>query len=107
MPTLCSALQVSPENIPKIVTFGDMSPPAMDFLETLTNQVFLKLLTNPDNMSKLNDITVKEMLVRYHRFLAQIEVTIGLTKGKTLLPIPQVDKVRPTFGLCAVNICDA
>eukprot|EP00667_Euglena_gracilis_P000150 EG_transcript_150 len=84
--------KVSPENIVKIVSFGDMTPPAIDFLEVLANEVFLKLLTHPESMSKMNDVTVKEMLHRYHRFLAQIQVTIGLTKGKTILPIPQIDK---------------
>lgn len=89
----CFHLKVSPENIVKIVSFGDMTPPAIDFLEVLANEVFLKLLTHPESMSKMNDVTVKEMLHRYHRFLAQIQVTIGLTKGKTILPIPQIDKV--------------
>lgn len=45
-------------------------------------------MANPLNMSGLSDMVWKDMMEKLHNFLSKIYVTLGLTKGKTLLPLP-------------------
>jgi len=53
--------------------------------------VYLPLIANPANQEGWPDVISKDVIENYHRFLANLFVTIGLTKGKTLLPLPPAD----------------
>ena len=49
------------------------------------------MLTLPGNQEGWPGVIRKEILSSYHTFLANMTVTIGHTKGKTLLPLPPND----------------
>ena len=54
------------------------------------SQVFLNLFSAPESMAKVPEMVAKEIMERFNRFMAQIQVTVGLTRGKTLLPLPPI-----------------
>ena len=53
--------------------------------------MFLPILHNPLNQVNLSDLVSKDLMEKFHNFLAYTYVTIGQVKGKTLLPLPPSD----------------
>jgi hypothetical protein len=48
-------------------------------------------LSNPLNQVNLSDLVSKDLMEKFHSFLAYTYVTIGQVKGRTLLPLPPQD----------------
>ena len=44
---------------------------------------------NPLNQIGWSDLVSKDLMDKYHVYLANLHVTSGLLKGETLLPLPQ------------------
>ena len=51
----------------------------------------MPVLSNPLNQIGWSDLVSKEILDKFHNFLAQLYVTIGQVKGRTMLPLPPND----------------
>ena len=51
----------------------------------------MPVLTNPLNQVSLSDLVSKDLMDKFHSFLAYTYVTIGQVKGRTLLPLPPSD----------------
>jgi dynein heavy chain, axonemal len=49
------------------------------------------VLSNPLNQVNLSDLVSKDLMEKFHSFLAYTYVTIGQVKGRTLLPLPPQD----------------
>jgi dynein heavy chain len=45
-------------------------------------------MQNPDNQVGWSDLVTKDLMDRFNNFVAQNYVMIGLSKGRTLLPLP-------------------
>ena len=60
----------------------------MEHLSTVAQEVFLPVITNPRNQHGWPEVITKEVMENMHKFIASVYVTIGQTKGKTLLPMP-------------------
>jgi dynein heavy chain len=45
-------------------------------------------MQNPDNQLGWTDLVTKDLMERFNNFVAQSYVLIGLSKGRTLLPLP-------------------
>jgi|TARA_B110000977_G_scaffold91364_1_gene121243 dynein heavy chain len=60
----------------------------LEHLSILANEVFLPMLSNPLNQVGWPEVITKEVIDNLHKFIANVFVTIGQTKGKTLLPLP-------------------
>jgi dynein heavy chain, axonemal len=54
----------------------------------VAQEVFLPVITNPRNQHGWPEVITKEVMENMHKFIASVYVTIGQTKGKTLLPMP-------------------
>lgn len=52
------------------------------------------MLGNPLNQIGWSDLVSKDLMEKFHQFLANTEVTLGLVEGKTALPLPPVDTVQ-------------
>eukprot|EP00232_Nephroselmis_pyriformis_P019075 CAMPEP_0182900652 /NCGR_PEP_ID=MMETSP0034_2-20130328/28990_1 /TAXON_ID=156128 /ORGANISM="Nephroselmis pyriformis, Strain CCMP717" /LENGTH=4527 /DNA_ID=CAMNT_0025034901 /DNA_START=131 /DNA_END=13711 /DNA_ORIENTATION=+ len=76
------------QNISEMVVVGDFSDVPLEFLSSISQEVFLPLLCNPRNQIGWPEVISKEVTENLHRFIANVYVTIGQTKGKTLLPLP-------------------
>lgn len=71
--------------------YGDLGDIPLEQLSAVAQEVFLPLLSNPRNQDGWPEVVTKEVLENMHKFIANVYVTIGQTKGKTLLPLPPAD----------------
>jgi dynein heavy chain len=51
----------------------------------------MPVMTNPLNMAGWSDLVSKDLMDKFHGFLAHLYVTIGLINRQTLLPLPPND----------------
>ena len=51
----------------------------------------MPVLANPLNQIGVSDLVSKDLMDKFHNFLAHTYVTIGQVKGRTLLPLPPND----------------
>ncbi|CAK0838245.1 unnamed protein product [Prorocentrum cordatum] len=51
---------------------------------------------NPANQRGWSDLVAKDLMDKYHMFLANLHVTVGLMKGHTWLPLPPRDSLPST-----------
>ncbi len=51
----------------------------------------MPVLSNPLNQIGGSDLVSKDLMDKFHNFLAHTYVTIGQVKGRTLLPLPPND----------------
>ena len=79
---------LTPENIAEKLTFGDVGEAPLETLSTIAENVYLPLLTSPNNQVGWPDVLSKEVSDSLHKFTANIFVTIGQCKGQTMLPLP-------------------
>ena len=49
------------------------------------------MLGNPLNQIGWSDLVSKDLIEKFHRFLADTFVTIGCQKGRTMLPLPPLE----------------
>ena len=92
-------LKLSPGPVPKEdferrLLHGDLSDAALEQLLTLAQEVFLPLLCNPKNQAGWPEVVKREVVDNMYKFSSSATVTMGLTKGQTVLPVPPVS-VRP------------
>eukprot|EP00656_Telonema_subtile_P018044 TRINITY_DN1972_c0_g1_i3.p1 TRINITY_DN1972_c0_g1~~TRINITY_DN1972_c0_g1_i3.p1 ORF type:complete len:685 (+),score=227.02 TRINITY_DN1972_c0_g1_i3:219-2273(+) len=93
-------IKVDPVNFAQQIVCGDFSACPLEHLLVVAQEVYLPMIGNPLNQEGWPDVISKDVIENYHRFLANLFVTIGLTRGKTLLPLPPSD-VPQTDGLVA------
>jgi dynein heavy chain len=71
----------------QMVTF-EFTRNVMELLNTFCHSIYLSTLSNPANQRGWSDLISKDLIDKYHVFLANLHVTVGLMSGKTLLPLP-------------------
>eukprot|EP00891_Asterochloris_glomerata_P002883 jgi/Astpho2/2883/Aster-01037 len=79
------------DNIKTMVTYGDFGESPLEQLSAVSSEVILPLLSNPANQGGWPDVVAKEITDNLHKFVAHVFVTLGQTKGQTLLPLPPTD----------------
>jgi dynein heavy chain len=101
--TLCflklNAVPIAPGNVNQEVIYGDFGDVPLEHLSVLAQEVFLPMLCNPRNQVGWPEVITKEVVENLHKFIANVYVTIGQTKGKTLLPLPPTDSGAGDKGL--------
>lgn len=83
-----------PGGVQNEVVFMEMNKPILDNLYNLCSEVFLPILSYPPNQVNLSDLVSKDLMEKFHNFLAYTYVTIGQVKGSTLLPLPPADAIN-------------
>ena len=76
------------ENIATEVATGDFGQQPLEHFNAVSQEVFLQILSNPLNQHGWPEVVTKEVTENLHKFIANMYMTIGQTKGKTLLPLP-------------------
>jgi len=79
------------ENVASEVLCGDIMPGVLGHLYSTTSDVYLPLLTNSHNQAGLPEVVIKDLMEYLHKLVAAIYVTIGHSKGETLLPLPPME----------------
>ena len=60
-------------------------------LELIANEVFLPVLSNPQNQAKWGEVPTREIMDKFHNFLSSTTIICGQIKGETRLPMPPID----------------
>ena len=82
---------VTAANIDSLVAPGEMTPDMLGQMFKLCQEMYLPIMSNPENQSGWPDVVTREVLDNFQRLVAGIYVTIGQVQGKTLLPLPPVE----------------
>ncbi len=69
----------------------ELGPNPFEHLELLANEVFLPVLSNPQNQAKWGEVPTREIMDRFHNFLSSTTILCGQIKGETRLPMPPID----------------
>jgi len=64
-------------NIDNEIIFMEINKGIMDNLYNVCNEVFMPILGNPVNMVGWSDLVSKDLMDKFHVFLAHTYVTIG------------------------------
>jgi dynein heavy chain len=82
---------LSADNIASNITVLELGPNPFEHLELLANEVFLPVLSNPQNQAKWGEVPTREIMDRFHNFLSSTTILCGQIKGETRLPMPPID----------------
>lgn len=77
-----------PNGISKDVVFMELNKPILENLLATCQGVYMPVLGNPLNQIGWSDLVSKDLIDKFHSFLSYTVVTIGLVKGRTVLPLP-------------------
>ncbi len=69
----------------------DLTENPVESLEKLSQEVFLPVLSNPKNQEGWGEVPTKEIMDKFHSFIANVSITSGHSRGKTCLPLPPMD----------------
>jgi dynein heavy chain len=83
--------KLTKENIADEIIFKEITKDILNNLFYVCNEVYMPVLGNPHNMIGWSDLVSKDLMDKFHVFLAHTYVTIGQVKGRTLLPLPAND----------------
>ncbi|KAI8473051.1 MAG: flagellar outer dynein arm heavy chain beta [Monoraphidium minutum] len=79
------------DNINKEVLHGELTEAPLETLSAVAQSVFLPLLSSAHNQEGWPDVVAQEVTENMHKFVANVKVSIGESKGQTLLPLPSTD----------------
>ena len=72
----------------KELSYGDIGPQPLENLQILLDEVYAPLLLNKKNQKKWPDVVTEDLLRHFQKLVGNVHVTIGQTKGQTLLHLP-------------------
>jgi dynein heavy chain len=93
--------EVTEDGIDSQIVLLEMAKGVMDMLNAYCHSVYLSILTNPVNQRGWSDLISKDLMDKYHVFLANLHVTVGLMRGQTLLPLPPREAVQDVGTISA------
>jgi dynein heavy chain len=87
-----------------VTELGGPSP--FEHLELLANEIFLPVLSNPQNQAKWGEVPTREIMDRFHAFLSSTTILCGQIKGETRLPMPPIDFNGPNIGKSRISLLE-
>ncbi|CAM9131888.1 unnamed protein product, partial [Ectocarpus fasciculatus] len=82
-------------------------PSPFEHLELLANEIFLPVLSNPQNQAKWGEVPTREIMDRFHNFLSSTTILCGQIKGETRLPMPPIDlSSGPSTGKNRISLLE-
>lgn len=90
-PTKNEPITIDASNAEKELVFMELNKNILENMYLLCNEVYMPVMSNPLNMAGWSDLVSKDLMDKFHGFLAHLYVTIGLVNRKTLLPLPPND----------------
>jgi len=100
MHRLTAEAEITKDNMREQCVFLEITKNVLEQLNIYCHSVYSSTLMNPANQRSWSELVRKDLMDKYHVFLAQLQVTCGLTKGQTLLPQPPRDSL-PTGSTAA------
>jgi dynein heavy chain len=84
-------LFIDESNVDREVIFMELNKDILPNLYLICHDVFLPVLGNPLNVMDMSELVSKDLMDKFHIFLAHTYVTIGHVNGRTQLPLPPND----------------
>ena len=81
-------------------------PSPFEHLELIANEVFLPVLSNPQNQAVWGEVPTREILDRFHNFLSSTTIICGQIKGETRLPMPPIDLTGSNTGKNKISLLE-
>lgn len=94
-------VDITRDNIAESVIILELMKNLMDLLNLYCSAVYLSTLMNPSNQKGWSELVSKDLMDKYHVFLANLSVTVGHMKGHTCLPLPPRDALPAGSGVSA------
>jgi dynein heavy chain len=69
----------------------ELNKQILENLYWICQEVYMPVMSNPLNMMGWSDLVSKDLMDKFHVFLAHTYVTIGQVRGRTQLPLPPND----------------
>jgi len=79
---------ISKDNMSETILFIEIGKYIMDLLGGICNGIYGSVLGNTRNQKGWSDLVAKDLINKFHVFVANLHVTCGLIKGLTILPLP-------------------
>jgi dynein heavy chain len=83
--------EITKDNYQNAMLFTEFSKNALYNLHIMNHSVYLTILSNQANQTGWSDLISKDLMDKFHVYLANLHVTSGLMTGQTLLPLPPKD----------------
>jgi len=83
------------DTIPNL-TFFEINKNPLELLYQLCNEIYVPILHNPANQQGWTELISKDLMEKLNNFVAQIYLTIGQIKGRTMLPLPPTKIMKST-----------
>jgi dynein heavy chain len=78
----------SPEDLDKELVAVELTKNVLEHLHLLFSEVISPVIQFKDNQVGWSDLVTKDLMERFNAYVAQVYVMMGLTKGRTMLPLP-------------------
>ena len=88
-PSYSQFTEVNPDD----VLVGTMTSNVLDHLSILSSEVIFPVLTNALSSDAVSETLSRELTSSFHQYLSQAYITLGLSRGRTLLPLPPKDSI--------------
>ena len=79
---------ITKENASEKIVIIEVTRNVLEVLYGHCKDIYMPILHNPLNQADWPEIVTKDLTEKFNNYLAQIYVTLGSIKGKTLLPLP-------------------
>jgi hypothetical protein len=76
-------VHIDETNVENELIFMELNKQILENLYLLCNEVYLPVLGNPLNVMDMSELVSKDLMDKFHIFLAHTYVTIGSVKGRT------------------------
>jgi dynein heavy chain len=100
--------EIDAQNVDSEVIIMEISRKILENLYLICNEVYMPVLGNPLNMIGWSELVTKDLMDKFHVFLAHTYVTLGQVEGRTMLPLPpnDVTSVEKTSSKDKANLLE-
>lgn len=78
-------------NIPSNVYVNEIPSNSVEYFEKLIAEIYFPLFQNPFHQQEWGEIASKEIVDKFHSYVASASIISSATRGETCLPLPPMD----------------
>ncbi|KAF4030914.1 Dynein heavy chain C-terminal domain [Phytophthora infestans] len=82
---------ITPTNVLSDIMVNELTPSSVEYLERMVAEIYLPLFSNVANQEGWGEVASKEVVDKFHSYMASVSIISGATKGETCLPLPPID----------------
>lgn len=78
-------------NIDTDVMVNEVTASSVEYLDRLIAEIYLPLVSNVANQQGWGEVAAKDVVDKFHAYMASVSIIHSATKGETCLPLPPID----------------